>query len=119
MIIPAIILDLFLFVYVAVVYRVYKFPTIKRSDYITFDRQYLGYLNIIEKINCLYCAYFNGLINYTAAVSARTELYFCPIKHAKKIAYMHNFYHYFLPYGDAESYQKELKKCQKKAQEEV
>ncbi len=117
MIIPALILDVMLFIYVAVVFRVYKFPKIRRSDYIVFDRQYLGYLNILEKINCVYCAYFNGLMNYTVAVAGRTELYFCPIKHAKKIAYTHQFYYDFLPYGDAETYRKRLKECQKKAQE--
>ncbi len=117
MIIPALLLDVMLFIYVVVVFRVYKFPKIRRSDYIVFDRQYLGYLNILEKINCVYCAYFNGLINYTAAVAGRTELYFCPIKHAKKIAYAHQFYYDFLPYGDAQTYREKLKACQKKAQE--
>lgn len=116
MIIPAVILDIMLFVYVRVIFKIYKFPPIKRDEYIVFDRHYLGYLNFIEKLNCLYCSYFNGLINYTAAVASRSELYFCPIKHAKKIAYSHEYYYSFLPYADADSYQKNLKKCQKNAQ---
>ena len=116
MIIPAVILDLFLFVYVMVIFPIYKFPKIKRSDYIVFDRQYLGYLNVIEKFNCMYCSYFNGLMNYTAAVAARSELYFCPIKHAKKIAYTHEHYYDFLSYADAEAYHEKLKECQEKAQ---
>ena len=119
MIIPAVILDLFLFVYVAVIFPIYKFPKIKRSDYIVFDRQYLGYLNVIEKFNCMYCSYFNGLMNYTAAVAARSELYFCPIKHAKKIAYTHEHYYDFLSYADAEAYHDKLKECQEKAQKKV
>jgi hypothetical protein len=117
MIIPAVILDIFLYIYVLVVFKIYKFPKIKREDYIVFDRQYLGYLNFIEKLNCVYCSYFNGLINYTAAIASRTELYFCPIKHAKKIAYMHDHYYKFLPYADVKSYKERLKECQKKAQE--
>ncbi len=116
MVIPAIFLDILLFIYVSVIFPIYKFPKIKRSDYIVFDRQYLGYLNCIEKINCLYCSYFNGLMNYTAAVAARSELYFCPIKHAKKIAYEHEYYHNFLPYADAQSYHDKLEDCQTKAQ---
>ncbi len=116
MIIPAVVLDLFMFVYVKVVFKVYKFPPISRSDYIVFDRHYLGYLNALEKLNCLYCSYFNGLINYTAAVASRTELYFCPIKHAKKIAYEHHFYYEFLPYGDAKTYHQNLKECRQTAQ---
>ncbi len=116
MIIPAVILDIFLFVYVLVIFPIYKFPKIKRSDYIVFDRQYLGYLNFIEKLNCVYCSYFNGLMNYTVAVAARSELYFCPIKHAKKIAYTHEHYYDFLPYADATSYHDKLQECQEKAQ---
>lgn len=119
MIIPAVILDLMLYLYVLVIFPIYKFPEIKRGDYIIFDRQYLGYLNFIEKLNCVYCSYFNGLMNYTAAVAGRSELYFCPIKHAKKIAYTHEHYYDFLPYADAESYHDKLEECHKKAQEKV
>jgi len=76
---------------------------------IVFDRHYLGYLNPIEKLNCLYCSYFNGVLQYTSAVPARTEFYFCPIKHAKKVAYDHDYYKDYLVYGDEEDYQKKLK----------
>ena len=109
MLIPAILLDLILFIYLQVIFRIYKFKMIKRSDYILFDRQYLGYLNPIEKLNCMYCAYFNGLMQYASAIASRTELYFCPIKHAKKIAYKHEHYDDFLIYGDEEDYQNKLK----------
>jgi hypothetical protein len=119
MFIPAILFDIILFIYQQVVFRVFKFKFIKRSDYILFDRQYLGYLNSIEKLNCLYCSYFNGLMQYAAAIAGRTELYFCPIKHAKKIAYKHEFYNTFLPYGDGDLYQKKLKKLRKKSQKEM
>ena len=74
-----------------------------------FDHHYLGYLNPIEKINCLYCSYFNGLMLYASAIAGRTELYFCPIKHAKKVVAQHEFYDSFLSYGDEEEYQKKLK----------
>ncbi len=116
MILPAIFLDVLLFIYVKTIFPIYKFPIIKRGDYIVFDRQYLGYLNFIEKLNCVYCSYFNGLMNYTVAVAARSELYFCPIKHAKKIAYQHEHYQDFLSYADAKSYHDDLQKCQQKAQ---
>jgi hypothetical protein len=66
-------------------------------------------LNIVEKVNCLYCAYFNGVMQYAAAIAARTEYYFCPIKHAKRVAYKHDYYDAFLPYGKGEEYQKRLK----------
>jgi len=116
MVLPAILLDIMLFIYTNVVSRVFKIKFRKRSDYIVFDRQYLGYLNVVEKFNCLYCAYFNGLMQYASAVAGRTELYFCPLKHAKKIAHAHEFYSRFLPYGDGDEYQKKLKELRKEVE---
>ena len=113
MVIPAIFFDVILFIYQQIIFRIFKFKFIQRSDYIRFDRQYLGYLNLIEKLNCMYCTYFNGLMQYASAIASRTELYFCPIKHAKKIAYRHEYYKDFLQYGDEEEYQKKLESLRK------
>ena len=109
MVIPAILLDIILFIYQQVIFRIYKFKFIKRSDYIIYDHQYLGYLNPIEKLHCLYCSYFNGLMQYAAAISSRTELFFCPIKHAKKVAYEHDYYDMYFEYGEGTDYQTKLK----------
>ena len=114
MILPAILFDIILFLYQHIIFRVYKFEFVKRSDYILFDRQYLGYLNPIEKLNCMFCSYFNGLMHYGAAIASRTELYFCPIKHAKKIVYEHEHYKEFLVYGDEDTYQDKLEALRKK-----
>jgi len=119
MLIPAILFDIILFIYQQVAFRIFKFKFIKRSDYILFDRQYLGYLNSIEKLNCLYCSYFNGLMQYASAIAGRTELYFCPIKHAKKVAYKHDYYDKFFSYGDEDKYQKKLEALRKKFQKEM
>ena len=108
LIIPAIILDITVSLYQAINFRVYRISLVKRSDYIVFDRNYLAYLNILEKINCFYCSYFNGLMGYVSEVAARTEQFWCPIKHAKKIAYRHSRYHKFLSYGDAKAFREEL-----------
>ena len=108
MVIPAVLLDVTLFIYQQVIFKIYKFKLVKRSDYILYDRQYLGYLNPIEKLNCMYCSYFNGLMHYAVAIGSRTELYFCPIKHAKKIVYEHEYYNDFLAYGDEDKYQTKL-----------
>lgn len=114
MIIPAVLLDIILFIYQQVVFRIYKFKFIKRRDYIIYDHQYLGYLNPIEKLNCLYCSYFNGLMQYAAAIASRTELFFCPIKHAKKVAYEHDFYNMYFEYGEGDEYQTKLKDLRNK-----
>lgn len=116
MILPAIVFDVMLFFYQQVIFRIYKFQFIKRSDYIVFDRHYLAYLNPIEKINCLYCSYFNGLMHYAAEISAKTELYFCPIKHAKKVAYTHRYYKDFLAYGDERDFQEKFQELREKVQ---
>ena len=109
MVIPALFLDIMIFFYQNIIFRIYGFEFVKRSDYVVFDRQYLRYLNIIEKINCLYCSYFNGVMHYSAAIAAKTELYFCPIRHAKKTLYRHRHYKKFLAYGDGDKYQDKLK----------
>jgi len=116
MIIPAILLDVILFFYQQIIFRIYKFESLKRSDYIIFDRQYLGYLNSIEKFNCMYCSYFNGLMHYASAIASRTELYFCPIKHAKKVAYKHEYYDELFEYGVGNDYQEKLKSLRKKSE---
>jgi len=116
MILPAMIFDVMLFFYQQVIFRIYKFEFIKRSEYIVFDRHYLAYLNPIEKINCLYCSYFNGLMHYASEISAKTELYFCPIKHAKKVAYKHRYYKDFLIYGDENDFQEKLQQLRETMQ---
>ena len=112
-IIPAVLMDVSISLYQLVCFKIYKIPRVRRSKYIVIDRHKLGYLNIIEKINCFYCEYFNGLIAYIREIAARTEQYWCPIKHARKLAVMHSRYHKFLEYGDFQDYQQRLKELRK------
>lgn len=115
MIIPLLVLDIFVSLYQATCFPIYKVAKVKRSDYIVFDRQHLEYLNFIEKFHCTYCAYGAGLLAYVGEIVARTEQYFCPIKHARKVIGTHARYAQFLAYGDAvdhaakiEAYRKSL-----------
>lgn len=108
MIIPLVILDLFVTLYQASCFPIYRIARVRRSDYIVLDRQQLEYLNFIEKFHCTYCAYASGLIAYVYEVVARTEQYFCPIKHARKILGTHSRYRLFLDYGEAEDYEARL-----------
>jgi len=105
---PAIVLDIFVSIYQAVCFPVYKIPKVNRKEYIVLDRYKLFYLNNIERLNCLYCEYFNGLIAYVKEVAARTEQHWCPIKHAKQPPEIHSRYDKFFDYGDVESYKKAL-----------
>ncbi len=108
MIIPLAILDVFVSFYQIVCFPIYRVEKVKRSDYLVFDRQQLEYLNFIEKFHCTYCAYASGLIAYVYEIVARTEQYFCPIKHARKILGTHTRYRRFLDYGEAADYEARL-----------
>jgi len=66
------------------------------------DRHRLSHLNSIEKLNCVYCGYVNGLIAYAREIVARTEQYWCPIKHARKILDPHRRYARFADFGDSD-----------------
>ena len=108
--VPALFLDVVATVFQLICFPVYNIPKVTRSDYIVIDRHALTYLNILEKLYCIYCGYFNGLISYVQEIAARTEQYWCPIKHARKISTIHSRYNKFLAYGDADSYNKEVER---------
>jgi hypothetical protein len=105
---PILLLDLSVTIYQHICFRAYGIPRVKRSDYFVYDRTHLAYLNLIEKINCAYCSYGNGVMAYGREVVARTEQYWCPIKHARKIMAAHPYYTGFVDFGNAESYKDEL-----------
>jgi hypothetical protein len=108
LLIPIALLDIFVIIYQATCFPIYKIPQVRRRDYLIFDRHHLAYLNIIEKTNCAYCSYANGAISFAREVAARTEVYWCPIKHARRILGPHPHYQGFADFGDAEGYRKQL-----------
>ena len=108
MAVPLLALDLFVSFFQWACFPIYGIAKVRRGDYIVFDRHQLGYLNFIEKFHCTYCEYANGLIGYLREIVARTEEYFCPIKHARKILGTHPRYQRFLEYGDADDYEARL-----------
>ena len=108
LIIPLIVTDAFITFYQLTCFPIYGIKKVRRADYIIFDRQHLSYLNFIEKFHCTYCAYGSGMIAYIGEIVARTEQYFCPIKHARKILGTHARYVRFLEFGEAENYETKL-----------
>jgi hypothetical protein len=105
MIVPFACLDAGLTLYQALCFPLYRIPKVCRADYIVMDRAQLGYLNLVERLNCGYCSYANGLIAYAREIAARTEQYWCPVKHARKALGTHARYARFLDYGDATDFQ--------------
>jgi hypothetical protein len=45
---------------------------------------------------------------YVREIAGRTEQYWCPIRHAKRVLAPHPHYREFVDYGDAAGYQRQL-----------
>jgi hypothetical protein len=107
-IVPMILLDIMVMIFQAVCFPAYGIPQVRRRDYLVFDRQHLAYLNIIEKFNCAYCSYFNQAVAFVREVASRTEVYWCPIKHARRVLGPHPHYAGFADFGDAQAYRERV-----------
>ena len=108
MVVPLLMLDVCVTFYQWACFPIYGVSKVRRRDYLVFDRRQLGYLNFIEKFHCTYCEYGTGLMAYMSEILARTEQYFCPIKHAHKVLGTHARYNRFLDYGEADAYEAKL-----------
>jgi hypothetical protein len=114
LIVPLALLDAWVWAYQWICFPIYGIRRVPRHAYFVMDRGRLGYLNGIEKINCTFCSYANGLFAYVREVAARTEQYWCPIKHARPIRAAHGRYHSFFDYGDAERYRQDLSRVRRR-----
>ncbi|HEY3857248.1 MAG TPA: hypothetical protein VGO67_22930 [Verrucomicrobiae bacterium] len=112
-IIPVALLDFWASAYQFVCFPAYGIPKVLRREYIILDRNKLRYLNSIERLNCAYCAYVNGVIAYVQEIAGRTEQHWCPIKHALRLKTMHSRYAHFMDYGDAEEYRARIEKVRR------
>jgi hypothetical protein len=110
MVVPIVFLDLTMSIYQEICFRAYGVPRVRRRDYVIFDRHKLAYLNAVEKFNCVYCSYANGVIAYVQEIASRTEAYWCPIKHAHRTKTFMPRYAHFSDYGSAETYRDDFAK---------
>lgn len=108
LLVPLALLDAWVWAYQWICFPIYGIARVRRRRYFVMDRRRLAYLNGIEKANCTLCSYANGLIAYVREVAARTEQYWCPIKHARRMAAAHQRYDAFFDYGDAAGYRRGL-----------
>jgi hypothetical protein len=118
MIVPIALIDVWISLYQAICFRAYGIARVRRSRYIVLDRQQLAYLNAIEKLNCAYCGYANGVFAYVREIAGRTEQYWCPIRHARRIRAPHLQYRHFVDYGDADGYRLRLLPLRSELKEE-
>jgi hypothetical protein len=112
-VVPVVFMHLVANAYQFICFPIYGIPKVRRSDYIVMDRSRLRYLNSMERFNCFYCEYVNGLLAYVQEIAGRTEQYWCPIKHAMSLKTRHSRYQRFLDYGDADGYRKRLEEVRR------
>jgi hypothetical protein len=108
MILPIILLDAWISLYQWICFPLFGIRTVKRGNYIVVDRHKLTYLNGIEKLNCVYCGYANGVFAYVREITGRTETYWCPVKHGRRTRDAHAHYQRFAAYDDATAYKRRL-----------
>jgi hypothetical protein len=109
--IPAVILHVWIEAYHRLAFPLYGIPYVKVSSHIKMDRGRLAYLAWYDKLNCMYCEYVNGLFAYAADIAARTEEYWCSIKHAPDPSFKEPAHHKdFIGYGDEAGYRELLRK---------
>lgn len=104
LVLPFVLLDGWVSLYQAICFRAWGIAPVQRRAFFALDRHRLAYLNGVEKLNCLFCSYVNGLIAFVREVAARTEQYWCPIHHARRTRHPHDRYAAFAPYGDPAAY---------------
>lgn len=99
MIFPLAFIDACFTIYQQLCFPAYGIPRVDRHAYVVIDHHHLEYLDWFEKLNCVYCGYANGVIAYVREIAARTEQYWCPIKHARVALGTHARYAAFMEYG--------------------
>jgi hypothetical protein len=112
-VLPILFMDVVAEAYQFVCFPIYGIPKVRRRDYVVMDRGRLLYLNSMERFNCVYCGYVNGVLAYVQEIAGRTEQHWCPIKHAVSLKTRHSRYQHFLDYGDAEQYCKRLEEVRR------
>lgn len=108
LIVPFAVLDAWVSLYQAVCFRAWGLVRVRRREFFIIDRYKLSYLNGLEKANCVYCSYVNGLVAYVREIAARTEQYWCPIHDGTPVRGRHDRYAGFAPYGDGAAYREML-----------
>jgi hypothetical protein len=108
LLLPMAILDMWVTAFQAVCFRAWGIPRVRRGRYLVFDRRKLAYLNALEKVNCVFCGYATGVLAYVREVASRTEQYWCPIRHGRRVRDPHARYADFAAYGDADAYRRLL-----------
>jgi len=112
---PMMMMDVWVEIYHRFCFPFYNIPYLKRKHYIRIDRHKLSYLNFLQKLNCVYCGYANGIVNYWSAIFAETEKYWCGIQHKENGTYTPPLHHEeLIEFGDEKAYKEVYSKSKTK-----
>lgn len=95
--IPIVLMHVLCLFYQAIAFTIYDIPKVHLRDFLILDRGKLKKLNWVQRLNCVYCAYANGVLAWLKATGNQTEAYACAIKHSVTKAgqeYQADFYPY-------------------------
>lgn len=81
MFIPIVFFDLATTVYQAICFRAYGIPRVARRKHVRLFSRGRKMITLLDRFNCAYCTYANGVVAYARAVLIETEKYWCPIKY--------------------------------------
>lgn len=104
LLVPFVCLDVGVSLFQWTCFPVYGIARVPRGRYFVMDRHRLRYLSLVGRANCAFCSYANGVLSYVREVAARTEQYWCPIRHRRRVPAPHRLYRRFFRYGDARAY---------------
>jgi len=93
LIVPIVLLDFTATLYQRVCFPIYRMPRVNRASYIQIKRKGLESLNIVDRLNCYYCSYANGVLRYVQKIAAETEKMWCPIRQKLKQGYVEPTHH--------------------------
>jgi hypothetical protein len=105
-ILPLVTADFFIEIYHRITFPLCKMPCVKRSKYIKIDRYKLKYLTFLQKFNCVYCGYGNGVVRYWGQIFKDTESYWCGVQHKSDRKWIAPEHHKnFAKYGDKKGFE--------------
>ncbi|SMF94716.1 hypothetical protein SAMN02949497_2049 [Methylomagnum ishizawai] len=103
LIVPIALLDAVVSLYQYLCFPIYGLAQVERRRFVSIPRQGYESLNFMDRFNCHYCSYANGVLRYAQKIAAETEKMWCPIRQKLRKGYAEPPHHQ----GFAENGEKE------------
>lgn len=114
MIVPMLFFHILIEIYHRVCFYLYDMEYIDYRNHFRFDRHRIGGISPLQKFNCIYCEYGNGLASFTKEVIGKTEAFWCPIKHEDSPESPHAYYQQFMEYGNGRNFEEKRETVREK-----